>query len=58
MNLFMIWLSLFCYTECFIIALYHVYRGDFYGVVIALCLGALNALNGYNYCCEQDKSEH
>ena len=54
MTRFMIWLCLFCCIGCLCIAIHHAYRGDFYGVVIGLCLSAFEAIYGYIFCRDRD----
>lgn len=54
MTRFMIWLCLFFCIGCFCMALYHAYRGDFYGVVTGLCLSAIEAIYGYSFCRDRD----
>lgn len=54
MTRFIIWLCLFSSIESLCMALYHAYRGDFYGVVIGFCLSILVAISGYDFCRDWD----
>ena len=54
MTRFMIWWCLCWCIASMIAAPYYAYRGDYYGVVISLCLSVLYALYGYSFCRDRD----